>query len=313
MLGGLEMSGLSRIFKFMLAALATTVSGCTYQSLSSLGGPAEQNSSLETFLYRGDQARSAGDLDSAETLYNKAAATNPRTIKVWLRLGAVQIQREEFLAAMGSYREAQSLDPINVEADYALGQLALRRGRPADAVQEIQAGLRGHSDDSKLNDLASTAYMRLGEPDLARDYHHIAVEQGFQHAPTNLTDVAIRPEQHVAPRAEPAQPPVTLRTEMEGLTPHADAPVQPTAGQGYRIQLGSERSEAKAYEIWERLQRRFPDLLRDGTLTVKRADLGAKGTFYRVQVGPVPDAPQAQERCTALIQGGVECLVVKTH
>jgi cell division septation protein DedD len=89
--------------------------------------------------------------------------------------------------------------------------------------------------------------------------------------------------------------------------------VQPTAGQGYRIQLGSERSEAKAYEIWERLQRRFPDLLRDGTLTVKRADLGAKGTFYRVQVGPVPDAPQAQERCTALIQGGVECLVVKTH
>jgi uncharacterized protein len=43
---------------------------------------------------------------------------------------------------------------------------------------------------------------------------------------------------------------------------------------------------------------------------VQSADLGAKGTFYRVQAGPFETVAKAQERCTAMKQAGLDCLVV---
>lgn len=60
-----------------------------------------------------------------------------------------------------------------------------------------------------------------------------------------------------------------------------------TAGGDYFIQLGSVRSEDAARGEWKRIQSKFPVMLGDLSLTVEKADLGAKGVFYRIKAGDV--------------------------
>lgn len=60
-----------------------------------------------------------------------------------------------------------------------------------------------------------------------------------------------------------------------------------TAGGDYFIQLGSVRSEEAARGEWQRIKKAFPVMLGDLSLTVEKADLGAKGVFYRIKAGDV--------------------------
>ena len=44
---------------------------------------------------------------------------------------------------------------------------------------------------------------------------------------------------------------------------------------------------------------------------VRRADLGAKGIYYRTMVGPFVSAQQANELCSNLKAAGGTCIVEK--
>jgi cell division protein FtsN len=44
---------------------------------------------------------------------------------------------------------------------------------------------------------------------------------------------------------------------------------------------------------------------------VRRADLGAKGIYYRTMVGPFASADEASDLCTKLKAAGGSCLVQK--
>jgi hypothetical protein len=46
-------------------------------------------------------------------------------------------------------------------------------------------------------------------------------------------------------------------------------------------------------------------------VTVQRADLGARGIYYRIQVGPIADAAAAEHDCAELKRRGEGCIVVK--
>ena len=52
------------------------------------------------------------------------------------------------------------------------------------------------------------------------------------------------------------------------------------------------------------------DLLGDLGAAVRRADLGAKGVFYRVRVGPLPARKEARTLCASLSERKVPCFVV---
>lgn len=88
----------------------------------------------------------------------------------------------------------------------------------------------------------------------------------------------------------------------------ADAGV---AANGYLVQLASVKSEERARSEWTRLQGRHPDLLGDLELIVQRADLGGRGTFYRLQTGPFPNQATAEDMCWQLRAAKLDCLVVK--
>lgn len=54
---------------------------------------------------------------------------------------------------------------------------------------------------------------------------------------------------------------------------------------GYTIQLGSVRSEEGASQEWKKMQAKLPAVLSDLSMHVEKADLGARGVFYRIQAG----------------------------
>jgi cell division septation protein DedD len=88
--------------------------------------------------------------------------------------------------------------------------------------------------------------------------------------------------------------------------------VAPVAtGGGYAVQVSSQRSEEEAQSSFRDLQAKYPDLLGGRTPIIRRADLGAKGIFFRAMVGPVTSADQATELCSNLKAAGGSCLVQK--
>ncbi len=76
------------------------------------------------------------------------------------------------------------------------------------------------------------------------------------------------------------------------------------------IQLAAHRSDARARANWRRLRAAFPDLLGDLAPVIQRADLGARGVFYRVRTGPFKIRAEAQGLCRQLRARGQDCLVV---
>lgn len=83
---------------------------------------------------------------------------------------------------------------------------------------------------------------------------------------------------------------------------------QETKGSVY-IQLAAVKSEGDAKTKWDKLKSSYPSL-NSLSLKVEKADLGAKGIFYRVQAGPT-SAANAATLCTKIKAAKGDCLIIK--
>lgn len=79
----------------------------------------------------------------------------------------------------------------------------------------------------------------------------------------------------------------------------------------YRIQIGSLRTAAAANAAWEKRLKQHGAILGKLSPLVKRADLGTRGVYYRVQAGPLKDRAAATKACEALKKKKVSCLVIR--
>ncbi len=124
-----------------------------------------------------------------------------------------------------------------------------------------------------------------------------------------------RPESrdsHAAPVAAGANAPQSpssrvteTRTRMASTNPAQQAP---GAG-GYLVQVSSQRNEADAQASFRQLQGKFPSVLGSRTPLIKRADLGARGVYYRAMVGPFGSSEEASRFCGSLKSAGGQCVV----
>jgi len=87
-----------------------------------------------------------------------------------------------------------------------------------------------------------------------------------------------------------------------------DAPA-PASGGGYAVQVTSQHSEADAQAAFQALRAKFPNQLNGRQPIIRRADLGAKGVYYRALVGPFASMEQAAGMCSSLKAAGGNCLV----
>jgi cell division septation protein DedD len=116
------------------------------------------------------------------------------------------------------------------------------------------------------------------------------------------------------PATAPPAPPLPS-VPMASATPappasHEMASIAPAAGGKYRVQLASLRTAEQAEAAIARARKANGDILASLTFSVARADLGAKGVYYRVQAGPLADAAAAKELCDRLKDRKQGCLVV---
>jgi hypothetical protein len=136
--------------------------------------------------------------------------------------------------------------------------------------------------------------------------------------PANAVPVAAPPRASLPPggAAAPApapSPPSPQPPPQVAQAPRVAPPPAPPPGPatGIRIQLASVRSEADAQREWERMRRQHADVLGNLAPAFPSADLGERGTFWRVQAGGFADLAAAQEACASLRGRGLGCNVVR--
>ena len=128
--------------------------------------------------------------------------------------------------------------------------------------------------------------------------------------------------------AEDATGPVSEPLQIASMQPIAeqplpeivdvDEPVVPalpatsrfSASGQFQVQLAALRSREAAQNAWSRYQLTAPDLFYGANLDVQRADLGAKGVFYRLRIGSFADREAAKGFCADVKAAGKDCMVV---
>ena len=131
-------------------------------------------------------------------------------------------------------------------------------------------------------------------------------------APSGNQPLSIAPDSQgdVAP---PAPAPTPSRSRAHASTANAAPAGGPAAetssSGGYAVQVSSQRSEAEAHEAFQALRAKFPNQLGGREPIVRRADLGAKGIYYRAMVGPFASMEEAAGMCSNLKAAGGTCLV----
>jgi hypothetical protein len=125
-------------------------------------------------------------------------------------------------------------------------------------------------------------------------------------APTSTAPV---PPVAAAPAPDATSPKISDTGGGPSIASIVDGLNGPAAGGGYRIQVASERSEDTARSTWARLQKANSDVLGNLRMQPARADLGERGTWYRVQAGPLEEK-QAKETCARLKTRNVGCVML---
>ncbi len=114
------------------------------------------------------------------------------------------------------------------------------------------------------------------------------------------------PKQQPAKPAGPSSIAALINEAGGGASP---APKTSSGGGGYHLQLSAVRSADAVAGEWARLKRRYPELA-GLTNSTHKIDTPDKGTFYRVEAGPLDEAA-AKSTCTRLRGEGLGCIVVK--
>lgn len=144
-------------------------------------------------------------------------------------------------------------------------------------------------------------------PDAARPVDTVKVTPPPA-APTEAPKAAEPPKPTSAPVAPVAKVEPTKPVEAPKPAP---TPAAPAASAGaWQVQLGALKDEAGAEQAWQRAVKTAPEL---GKLNheVIRADLGAKGVFYRLRAGNFSAREQANSLCEGLKAKGVGCVVAQ--
>lgn len=119
----------------------------------------------------------------------------------------------------------------------------------------------------------------------------------------------IPPQPAPQPAPEPTARPAAPKPAAAPPARHLAAAPAAEAGQ-VRIQLGAYRDQGAAHRDWLRLSKRYPDLLRRLHPYVSKVDLGSRGTFQRLQAGPLKSREEAAALCARLKAQKQGCIIV---
>ncbi len=122
-----------------------------------------------------------------------------------------------------------------------------------------------------------------------------------------------KPVTHVAKHEPATKPePAAHKPALAKAAPVKRAALKPamTEGGAYTLQIGSYKSEAEAAKAFSVYQHKHP-LVGGLTPDIQKADLGKKGTWYRLHIGSFSDRAAAGALCAKLKADGGGCFPAK--
>lgn len=190
-------------------------------------------------------------------------------------------------------------------------------GEDSDTTPALPPAVPPPGDQSSLPAEATiNAASAEGEPASGGDAVPIPGQIMASNAqPAALTPAAAAPVTRAGapvPRSKPAVPASARggQTRAQQVAIAADATATAVQNGQYLIQLASFRTPQDANNEFARLKQNFPRLLNNLSPYIQEADLGARGKFYRLRIGPVASQDSAAQLCNSLIASGVsDCLV----
>ena len=162
---------------------------------------------------------------------------------------------------------------------------------PADP-SDTRAQMRASSAGTAAGPQQSTARQAIAVP--------------TANGPLSLTPSGVASGTPSSVVATPAAPSAVPRAAAPSLA--SVGPRTREAG-NFVVQLSAQKSEAEAQTAFRGMQVKYPNQLRGREPIIRRKDLGEKGVFYGVQVGPFASRDDAVQLCEKLRAAGGSCIV----
>ena len=121
---------------------------------------------------------------------------------------------------------------------------------------------------------------------------------------TVVSDISVPPPPPPAAPAEPAPE----RPQLDPAAPQIAALVSAVSGAAV-IQVGAFASEVEALQAWDNFQIQHDSLVTGLSQDIQLADLGERGIWYRVRIGPFATRDSASSLCEQLQSEGANCFV----
>ncbi len=179
----------------------------------------------------------------------------------------------------------QDSDPVQVIAEGPEEPVARGDVDPITAIASEVGSPAGLADDAVADRIA----------ELAKADEALASGPATTEAPT------------VKPEPKPATAPINASAEPVGSSSAASG--SDALSGSHLVQIGAFRSQAEADGQWSKMQGKFGTFLAGKSPDVERADLGAKGVYYRLRIGPFASADDAKTYCAGLKERGADCLI----
>ncbi len=197
--------------------------------------------------------------------------------------------------------QTEQSDSMTTGSISAMGSTTLQKPPQAVAIEPQPILL---NEPVQSADATATA---TSEPPVASQkiQDRLPEESQGAAAPTTIAGPETKPLAEELAAATASTAPV-----VETVEPAQPASVEQATLSGWTVQFASASSEEGAWSTWATMQSKHK-VLRDVTPVVVRADLGAKGIFFRVRLGGFENQGDAKSTCQKMKRGGANCYVSK--
>ncbi len=219
-----------------------------------------------------------------------------------------------------SYQRSKGLTPVEAASTPALTAAGLREPEPSASHTEPAGPVAQPAARLKVHD--ATPVQAQAVPSAGENI--ILSQPGDEIQAKPVKTVTIVPERSVKSEpiasptlgAEPAPQSARMPARLSEVTPpQQDAMVATSARPEalavdgpWSVQLASEKSESDALAAFEHIRNEHQTILGGLRPQVTKAELGAKGTYYRVRIG-AKSQQAANKLCASLQAAGRSCWV----
>ncbi len=208
--------------------------------------------------------------------------------------GTLEQRIENALKAQGG--EAENPEPRSPDKPKTVQTLTFGPDGSQQPTQQQTQSVT--ADNSGLSNPLSSSIVVSTQPSSSPSYGTVQAP-----APSETSSVT------AVPAAEQPQ----QQTRLASVAPqNQGVPVTAGGSDAYFVQIGARNDPQAATEAFKKLQKRYASVIGNYAPSLRKADLGAKGVWYRLWVGPVDGKVEAEALCEQLKIAGMQaCLVRK--